>query len=315
MTEFFRSRLHVYFIENKPEADRIADQVLINKRSRETAEKARLNIKKKLTGSLDIANRVQKFVDCRTKDVARREIYIVEGDSALGSVKLSRDAEFQGIMSGEQKFKEGDGLLLTQETSNNSEILVFTDRFQVYKARCRDFEDGKASVLGDYLPGKLGFDEGENFLAACLPGNYAGSILFVFENGKAAKVELSAYDTKSNRRKLTGAYSDKSPLKALIHLPEERELALYSTDGRALVISSAQLTAKTTRSAQGVAVMTLRRKASLEKAVLLDESGIQNAARYRARNLPAAGAVLRDEDLEQKQITMVSVPWLMTKPS
>ena len=98
MTEFFRSRLHVYFIENKAEADKIADQVLINKRSRETAEKARLNIKKKLTGSVDIANRVQKFVDCRTKDVSRREIYIVEGDSALGSVKLSRDAEFQGIM-------------------------------------------------------------------------------------------------------------------------------------------------------------------------------------------------------------------------
>ena len=98
MTEFFRERLHVYFIENKQEADRIADQVLINKRSRESAEKQRLNIKKKLTGNLDISNRVQKFVDCRTKDVARREIYIVEGDSALGSVKLSRDAEFQGIM-------------------------------------------------------------------------------------------------------------------------------------------------------------------------------------------------------------------------
>ena len=98
MTEFFRDRLHVYFIENKQEADRIAEQVLINKRSRETAEKQRLNIKKKLTGSVDIANRVQKFVDCRTKDVSRREIYIVEGDSALGSVKLSRDAEFQGIM-------------------------------------------------------------------------------------------------------------------------------------------------------------------------------------------------------------------------
>ena len=98
MTDFFRSRLHVYFIENKADADRIADQVLVNKRSRETAEKARLNIKKKLTGNLDISNRVQKFVDCRTKDVSRREIYIVEGDSALGSVKLSRDAEFQGIM-------------------------------------------------------------------------------------------------------------------------------------------------------------------------------------------------------------------------
>jgi len=226
------------------------------------------------------------------------------------TVFFSREGYFKKItpqslrMSGEQKFKEGDALLFSQETVSSAEILVFTDRCQVYKARCRDFDDGKASALGDYLPGKLGFDEGESFYAACLPGDYSGSLLLVFENGKAAKVALSAYDTKSNRRKLTGAYSDKSPLRAVIPLPEERELALFSTDGRALIFSTAQLAAKTTRSTQGVAVMTLKRKAALDRAVPLPDSGIVNAARYRTRTLPAAGAILRGEDLEQTQLTL-----------
>ena len=226
------------------------------------------------------------------------------------TVFFSREGYFKKItpqslrMSGEQKFKEGDALLFSQETVSSAEILVFTDRCQVYKTRCRDFDDGKASALGDYLPGKLGFDEGESFYAACLPGDYSGSLLLVFENGKAAKVALSAYDTKSNRRKLTGAYSDKSPLRAVIPLPEERELALFSTDGRALIFSTAQLAAKTTRSTQGVAVMTLKRKAALDRAVPLPDSGIVNAARYRTRTLPAAGAILRGEDLEQTQLTL-----------
>ena len=226
------------------------------------------------------------------------------------TVFFSREGYFKKItpqslrMSGEQKFKEGDALLFSQETVSSAEILVFTDRCQVYKARCRDFEDGKASALGDYLPGKLGFDEGESFFAACLPGDYSGCLLLAFENGKAAKVALSAYDTKSNRRKLTGAYSDKSPLRAVIPLPEERELALFSTDGRALIFSTAQLAAKTTRATQGVAVMTLKRKAALDRAVPLPDSGIVNAARYRTRTLPAAGAILRGEDLEQTQLTL-----------
>ena len=140
---------------------------------------------------------------------------------------LSREGYFKKItpqslrMSGEQKFKEGDGLLLSRETTNNQELLVFTDRAQVYKTRLSDFPDGKASALGDYLPGKLGFDEGEGFFAAVFPGDYTGNLLFVFENGKAAKIAMSCYDTKSNRKRLTGAYSDKSPLKAIIDLPEE----------------------------------------------------------------------------------------------
>ena len=154
------------------------------------------------------------------------------------------------------------------------------------------------------MPGKLGFDEGESVLNVCLPGDYSGNVVFVYENGKVAKVELSAYQTKSNRRKLTGAYCDKSPLKAVLLLKEETQLVLYSTEGRALIFSTAQLASKTTRSTQGVAVMTLKRKALLDRAVTLEHSGIVNAARYRTRTIPAAGAVLKDEDAEEKQISL-----------
>ena len=226
------------------------------------------------------------------------------------TIFVSREGYFKKItpqslrMSGEQRFKEGDGLKYAAETTNAAELLVFTDRCQVYKARCADFEFGKASALGDYLPGKLGFDEGESVLNVCLPGDYSGNVVFVYENGKVAKVELSAYQTKSNRRKLTGAYCDKSPLKAVLLLKEETQLVLYSTEGRALIFSTAQLASKTTRSTQGVAVMTLKRKALLDRAVTLEHSGIVNAARYRTRTIPAAGAVLKDEDAEEKQISL-----------
>ena len=232
-----------------------------------------------------------------------------EPDFAV-TVFISREGYFKKITpqalrtSGEQKYKEGDGPLLTQETTNRAELLVFTDKCQVYKCRLSDFAAGKASSLGDYLPGKLGLDEGESFLTACLPGDYHGAILFVYENGKAAKVELSGYDTKSNRRKLTGAYSDKSPLKSVILLPEEREVAVYSTEGRVVVFSTAQLAPKTTRATQGVAVMTLKRKALVDHALPLEQTSIVNPARYRSRTLPVAGTLLRAEDMEEKQITL-----------
>ena len=226
------------------------------------------------------------------------------------TVFVSREGYFKKItpqslrMSGEQRFKEGDGLKYSCETTNAAELLVFTDKYQVYKARCADFDDTKASVLGDYLPAKLGFDEGESVMDVCFPGDYTGFVLFVYENGKVAKVELSAYATKSNRRKLTGAYSDKSPLKAVFLCKEEKQLVLYSTEGRALIFSTAQLSPKTTRATQGVAVMTLKRKAAVHRAAILENSGIVNAARYRTRTIPAAGALLKDEDAEEKQIVM-----------
>jgi len=206
-------------------------------------------------------------------------------------------------MSGEQKFKEGDSLAFSTETSNRAEILVFTDQFQCYKSRLSDFEDGKASQLGDYLPQKLGMDPGENVVQVLLPGDYKGFVLFFFENGKAAKIPLSAYETKTNRRKLTGAYSDKSPLVAAMAQDTDCQVVLYATDGRALIFSTAQLMPKTTRNTQGVAVMSLKKKAVLSGAVTVDSSGIANQSRYRTKTLPAAGALLKEEDSPEKQIS------------
>ena len=204
-------------------------------------------------------------------------------------------------MSGEQKFKEGDSLSFTWETTNRAEFLVFTDQFQCYKSRLSDFDDGKASLLGDYLPQKLGFEPGENLVSLQFCGDYKGFVLFFFENGKAAKVPLSAYETKTNRKKLTGAYSDKSPLVAAMVLEEDAQIALYSSDGRAAVFSTAQLLPKTTRNTQGVAVMTLKKKAVLKDARLLEESGITNPGRYRTKTIPSAGMLLKEEDSADKQ--------------
>ena len=204
-------------------------------------------------------------------------------------------------MSGEQKFKEGDSLSFARETTNRAEFLVFTDKFQCYKSRLSDFDDGKASLLGDYLPQKLGFEPGENLVSLQFCGDYKGFVLFFFENGKAAKVPLSAYETKTNRKKLTGAYSDKSPLVAAMVLEEDAQIALYSSDGRAAVFSTAQLLPKTTRNTQGVAVMTLKKKAVLRDARLLEESGIANPGRYRTKTIPSAGMLLKEEDSADKQ--------------
>ena len=204
-------------------------------------------------------------------------------------------------MSGEQKFKEGDGLAFSVETTNRAEILVFTDQYQCYKSRLSDFDDSKASLLGDYLPQKLGFEQDEKVVQVLLPGDYKGFCLFFFENGKAAKVPLSAYETKTNRKKLTGAYSDKSPLVAAMALQTDAQVALYTTDGRCLIFSSAQLLPKTTRNTQGVSVMSLKKKAALSAAVAAEQSGIVNLSRYRTRTIPGPGAVLKPEDAPEKQ--------------
>ena len=207
-------------------------------------------------------------------------------------------------MSGEQKFKEGDGLDFTLETTSRAELLVFTDKFQCYKTRLSDFEDSKASVLGDYLPTKLGFEPGETVVKVVPAGDYTGFVLFFFENGKAAKVPLSAYETKTNRKKLTGAYSDKSPLKTILTMNEDAEIVVYSTDNRAMVCSTALLAPKTTRNTQGVNILTLRKKATLDFAEPLTASNIRTESRYRAKAIPAAGAVLKPEEGPQAQVSM-----------
>jgi len=204
-------------------------------------------------------------------------------------------------MSGEQKFKEGDSLDFAAETTNRDEILVFSDKFQCYKARLNDFADGKASLLGDYLPQKLGMEPGETVKKVVLCGDYKGFVLFFFENGKVAKVPLSAYETKTNRKKLTGAYCDKSPLQAVIGMAADDQVAVYASDGRCAIFATAQLLPKTTRNTQGVAVLSLKKKAVLENAAVLSASGIVNQSRYRSKTIPTAGAILRPEDLGQTQ--------------
>ena len=228
------------------------------------------------------------------------------------SVFLSREGYFKKItpaslrMNSEQKFKEGDALRQSFETTSNAEVMFFTDRCQVYKTRLGEFDDAKASVLGEYLPAKLKMDAGENVIFMVLPGaDYAGSLLFFFENGKAARVELKSYQTASNRRKLTGAYSDKSPLACIRHLDEDCELAVYSNEPRCLIFHTALLAPKTTRSTQGVAVMTLKPKYHLESVHLSGETAITNRTRYRVRAIPAAGALVKEEDSEDQQISLL----------
>ena len=224
---------------------------------------------------------------------------------------LSREGYFKKItplslrMGGDQKFKEGDELFRRVEATNNTELMFFTDRQQVYKVRAADFADSKASLLGDYLPTKLGMDEDEKVIDMVLPGDYSGHLLFFFENGKCARVALSAYATTSNRRKLTGAYSDKSPLTALLHLTEDRELALISTEPRALLLHTSLLAPKSTRSTQGVAVMNIKPRYHLERVCDFADSGIVNLSRYRVRSIPAAGALLREEDQGREQMTLL----------
>ena len=223
------------------------------------------------------------------------------------TVFLSREGYLKKItaqslrMSGEQKFKEGDSLAEMRETTNKAEFLVFTDKFQCYKSRLSDFEDSKASLLGDYLPQRLGFEQGENMVALVFCGDYKGFVLFFFENGKAAKVPLSAYETKTNRKKLTGAYCDKSPLVKAMALDADEQMAVYSSDGRVAIFSTAQLNPKTTRNTQGVAVLTLKKKAVLSDVQLLKESGIVNESRYRTKTIPSAGSLLKEEDSSEKQ--------------
>lgn len=228
------------------------------------------------------------------------------------TVFLSREGYFKKItpaslrMNSEQKFKEGDVLRQSFETTSNAEAMFFTDHCQVYKTRLGEFDDAKASVLGDYLPTKLKMDAGENVIFMVLPGaDYAGSLLFFYENGKVARIEMKAYQTASKRRKLTGAYSDKSPLACIRRLDEDCELAVYSNEPRCLIFHTALLAPKTTRSAQGVAVMTLKPKYHLETVLLSEETSITNWTRYRVRAIPATGALVKEEDSEDQQISLL----------
>ena len=205
-------------------------------------------------------------------------------------------------MSGEQKLKEGDTIIQTVEASNNRDLLFFTDRAAVYKAKASEFGDTKASVLGDYVAGKLGFEEGERALYMAVTADYSGYMLFFFENGKAAKVEMSAYATKTNRRRLVGAFSDKAPTVAIRQVPGDGEFMLTSTAGRMLLVHTGAIAAKTTRSTIGVQVMTLKGSHHVKTVEPFAEGMVAKPDRYR-KNIPAAGAMPAAEDIGE-QLTL-----------
>ena len=222
---------------------------------------------------------------------------------------FTRDGYFKKItpqslrMSGEQKLKEGDEVVQQLESTNNVDLLFFTDRAQVYKAKASDFGDTKASVLGEYIPAKLGMDEGENAIYMAVTKDYGGYMLFFFENGKVAKVNMESYATKTNRRKLLGAYSDKSPAASIAYIQEDCEFLLTSAQGRMLLMHTGAVQPKTTRNTQGVAAMTLRKGGRLLRAVPYAEGMLKKPDRYR-KNIPALGALPTPEETEGEQLTL-----------
>lgn len=199
-------------------------------------------------------------------------------------------------MSSEQKLKEGDSVAYSNECSNNDELLFFTDKAQVYKTKVNEFKETKASTLGDYVPANLNMDEGENSIYAVNTKDYKGYMIFAFENGKIAKVPLSAYETKTNRKKLTGAYSDKSPIADIIYVKEDCEIMLTSSQGRVLLFNTGAIAEKASRSTVGVNVLALKKGHRLISAKLYKEGDLAKPSRYRTKTLPAAGSVLSAED-------------------
>lgn len=208
-------------------------------------------------------------------------------------------------MSSNHKLKDGDEIAQTCEFSNNGELLFFTDKCQVYKAKAADFADTKASALGEYVPAKLGMDEGENAVYMVATKDYKGMLLFAFENGKLAKVPLEAYQTKTNRKKLTGAYSDKSPLAGMVFFTEDKEFLLKASSGRMLLIHSGAINLKTTRSTQGVAVMKLKKGHRLFEISEYVEGTFAKPQRYRTKTLPTLGAMPANEDSTDEQLTLI----------
>lgn len=244
-------------------------------------------------------------------DVARYEEETVEIPDYPVNLFFTKEGYFKKItpqslrMSGEQKLKDGDEIIQELEFTNNCDLLFFTDKCQVYKAKADDFAQTKASVLGDYVAAKLGFDEGENAVKMVATKDYKGMLLFAFENGKAAKVPLESYATKTNRKKLTGAYSDKSPLVGLLYMPEDEEVLFKASSGNMLLIHTGALTLKTTRSTQGVAVLKPKKGHRLFSIERYKDGTFTNPKRYRTGSLPARGALPVNDDSKDEQLSLI----------
>ncbi len=239
------------------------------------------------------------------------EEYVEEIPDYEVNLFFTRDGYFKKItplslrMGGEHKFKEGDEIVCSANATNTAELLFFTDRCQVYKAKACDFEDTKASVLGDFVPSKLEFESDEKPIYMAVTSDYEGYMLFFFENGKVAKVEMSGYATKTNRKKLIKAYSNKAPIVSALYIPEDTELVLTSTAGRHLLINTAAISSKTTKDTAGVNVLTVKKYHKLQSVRPYREGEFAKPHRYRTKTLPAAGAMLSAEDTgEQLQLTL-----------
>lgn len=244
-------------------------------------------------------------------DVARYEEETVEIPDYPVNLFFTKEGYFKKItpqslrMSGEQKLKDGDEIIQELEFTNNCDLLFFTDKCQVYKAKADDFAQTKASVLGDYVAAKLGFDEGENAVKMVVTKDYKGMLLFAFENGKAAKVPLESYATKTNRKKLTGAYSDKSPLVGLLYMPEDEEVLFKASSGNMLLVHTGALALKTTRSTQGVAVLKPKKGHRLFSIERYKDGTFINPKRYRTGSLPARGALPVNDDSKDEQLSLI----------
>lgn len=244
-------------------------------------------------------------------DVARYEEETVEIPDYPVNLFFTKEGYFKKItpqslrMSGEQKLKDGDEIIQELEFTNNCDLLFFTDKCQVYKAKADDFAQTKASVLGDYVAAKLGFDEGENAVKMVVTKDYKGMLLFAFENGKAAKVPLESYATKTNRKKLTGAYSDKSPLVGLLYMTEDEEVLFKASSGNMLLVHTGALALKTTRSTQGVAVLKPKKGHRLFSIERYKDGTFTNPKRYRTGSLPARGALPVNDDSKDEQLSLI----------
>ena len=245
------------------------------------------------------------------EDVAKYEEEVEEIPDYPCTLFFTKEGYFKKItpqslrMSNTHKLKDGDEIMQEIEFSNNCDLLFFTDKCQVYKAKASDFTDTKASVLGDYIAAKLAMDEGENAVRMVATKDYKGIIIFAFENGKVAKVPLEAYATKTNRKKLTAAYSDKSPLSAMLFINEDKEILIKSSSGRMLLVHTGALSLKSTRSTQGVAVMKLKKGHRLFEIEEYKEGTFAKPQRYRTRSLPALGALPSNEDAVDEQLSLI----------
>ena len=250
--------------------------------------------------------RSEIIYDCEVE-----EEYVEEIPDYEANLFFTRDGYFKKItplslrMGGEQKLKEGDEMVYAINSSNTAELLFFTDQCQVYKAKASDFEDTKASALGDFIPSKLEFDKDEKPIYMAVTKDYKGYMLFFFENGKVAKVDMAGYATKTNRKKLIKAYSNKAPIVAALYIPEDTEIVLTSTAGRHLLVNTGAISPKTTKDTAGVNVLTVKKYHKLQSVRFYKEGEFAKPHRYRTKTLPAAGALLSAEDSgEQLQLSL-----------